>query len=135
MSYDVSLFILTTLKTALLKETYLECTTNNYLNQFLKSANKMFSMCSVQICTGCMCTGTGEEDVQDASSAIIATCFPVWISPHLLPLLGPGCRRIESAETDNCSPPAAAGHHTARVLSIVSRSSHHPDSDTDTDTL
>ena len=84
-------------------------------------------------CTGC--TGTGEEDVQDASSAIIATCFPVWISPHLLPLLGPGCRRIESAETDNCSPPAAAGHHTGRVLSIVSRSSHHPDSDTDTDTL
>ena len=53
-------------------------------------------------CTGC--TGTGEEDVQDASSAIIATCFPVWTSPHLLPLLGPGCRRIESAETDNCSP-------------------------------
>ena len=47
---------------------------------------------------------------------------------------GPGCRRIESAETDNCSPPAAAGHQTARVLSIVSRSSHHPDSDTDTDT-
>ena len=84
-------------------------------------------------CTGC--TGTGEEDVQDASSAIIATCFPVWISPHLLPLLGPGCRRIESAETDNCSPPAAAGHHTGRVLSIVSRSSHHPDSDTDTHPL
>ena len=31
--------------------------------------------------------------------------------------------------------PAAAGHHTGRVLSIVSRSSHHPDSDTDTDIL